>query len=69
MRFTGEWFEMGHLMGVSAEGWRVRLDDGREVGALVGNAAGLYKFIASERVCVSFAPGREAELTGFLTLR
>jgi hypothetical protein len=67
VRFTGERFEMGYLLDAAAGGWRVQLDDGRELVAQIGNTMTLYQFKRGERVCVSFAPGREPELTGYLT--
>jgi hypothetical protein len=67
LRFTGERFEMGYPIEPVPEGSMVRLDDGREVVPRVGQAGKLYRLTGGERVCVSFAPGREPELTGFLT--
>jgi hypothetical protein len=67
VRFTGERFEVGHLVEPAPGGWRVQLDDGRELVAQVGNAGGLYQLERGERVCVSFEPGREPVLTGYLT--
>ncbi len=58
---------MGHLVEAAPGGWRVRLDDGRELVVRVGNVRRLYEFVPGERVCVSFQAGREPELTGFLT--
>jgi hypothetical protein len=58
---------MGHLVEATPGGWRVRLDDGRELVAQVGHAAGLYRLEPGEEVCVSLAPGREPMLTGYLT--
>jgi hypothetical protein len=67
MRITGERFEIGHLVEAVPGGWRVRLEDGRELVAQVGHARGLYRFEAGERVYVSLAPDREPVLTGYLT--
>jgi hypothetical protein len=67
MRFTGERAEMGHLVEAAPGGWRVRLDDGRDVVAQIGCCERLYRFEVGERVAVSFAPGREPVLTGYLT--
>jgi hypothetical protein len=67
VRFTGERLEMGHLVEATPQGWEVRLDDGRNLVAQVGHAAGLYHLEGGERVCVSLASGREPELTGYLT--
>jgi hypothetical protein len=69
VRFTGERFEMGRLVESTPKGWLVRLDDGAEVVVQVGPAEGLYRFSAGERVCVSFQPGQEPVLTGYLTER
>ena len=67
MRFTVEHFEFGHLVEAVLWGWRVKLDDGREVIAQGGPAGSLYRLKSGERVCVSFEPGREPVLTGYLS--
>jgi hypothetical protein len=67
VKLTGEQLEMGHLVEATPTGWRVRLKDGRELVARIGHTSGLYEFVAGELVCVSLAPGREPELTGYLT--
>ena len=66
MIFTGETASLGVLVDATPEGWRVRLDDGREVVARIGDTEGLYKFVPGEKVCVSFHPSREPVLTGYL---
>ena len=57
---------MGRLVESTPEGWRVLLDSGLEVKARVGHTIGLYKFVTSERVCVSLDPRREPVFTGYL---
>jgi hypothetical protein len=67
LRFTGERMEMATLVEAVPGGWRLRFDDGRECEARIGHAAEIYHLKAGERVCVSLGPGREPELTGFLS--
>jgi hypothetical protein len=69
MKFTGEWFGMGRIVRPEHDGRvTVRLDDGRELLVVV-TETGPHpcRREAGGRVCVSFEPGREPVLTGYLT--